>query len=187
MSFCWLVALSVGQTLFPKINMFLLKHFFLFCLHRYKSENVLYRNLEGPEIVPDPGHALHGHHPPPRPCNNYQVLCWTVFKWWRCLCEYNLKLWSKERKDERTDRNLLYLGMTYVQRFGSISFWRGSGSGSWDPHLGKVGPDPRIHLSVIVDPEPDPRIHIWKKWIRIQEPIFHIGQITTLTFVTAKI
>ena len=59
------------------------------------------------------------------------------------------------------------------QRFGSISFWRGSGSGFWDPHLGKVDPDPRIHLSVIVDP--DPRIHIWKvdpdplpKWIRIR-------------------
>ena len=54
----------------------------------------------------------------------------------------------------------------YKQRFGSISFWRGSGSGSWDTHLGKVDPDPRIQLSIIVDP--DPRIHIWKKWIRIQ-------------------
>ena len=43
----------------------------------------------------------------------------------------------------------------YNQRFGSISFWRGSGSGSWDPQLGKV------------DPDPDPRIHIWEKWIRI--------------------
>ena len=54
------------------------------------------------------------------------------------------------------------------QRFGSISFWHGSrsGSGSWDPHLGKVDPDPRIHLSVIVDPDPDPWIHVWKKWIR---------------------
>ena len=49
-------------------------------------------------------------------------------------------------------------------------FWCGSGSGSWDPHLVKVDPDPdpRIHLSIIVDPDPDPRIHILKKWIRIR-------------------
>ena len=78
------------------------------------------------------------------------------------------------------------------QRLGSISFWRGSGS--WDPHLGKMDPDPRIHLSVIVDP--DPRIHIWKKWIRIRfqsgVPFFHIfhkeihvGQIKMLIFITA--
>ena len=32
--------------------------------------------------------------------------------------------------------------------------------------FGKVDPDPRIHLSVIVDP--DPLIHFWKKWIRIR-------------------
>ena len=58
--------------------------------------------------------------------------------------------------------------------------------------FGKVDPDPRIHLSVIVDP--DPRIHIWKKWIRIRVPIFHIfhkeihvGQIKMLIFITAKI
>ena len=60
--------------------------------------------------------------------------------------------------------------MAKNQRFGSISFWRGSrsGSGSWDPHLEKVDPDPdpRIQLSIIVDP--DPRNHIWKKWIRIR-------------------
>ena len=75
------------------------------------------------------------------------------------------------------------------QRFGSISFWRGSGSGSLDPHLGKVDPDPRIHLSVMMDPDADPRIHICKKGIRIRirVPIFHIfhkeihvGQITML-------
>ena len=66
--------------------------------------------------------------------------------------------------------------------------------------MGKVDPDP---LSVIVDP--DPRIHVWKKvdpdpglkWIRIRVPIFnifhifykeiHVGQITILIFVTAKI
>ena len=29
-------------------------------------------------------------------------------------------------------------------------------------------PDPRIHLSVILDPDPDPLIHIWTKWIRVQ-------------------
>ena len=57
-----------------------------------------------------------------------------------------------------------------------------------------MDPDP---LSVIVDP--DPRIHVWKKvdpdpgpkWIRIRVPIFHkeihVGQITMLIFVTAKI
>ena len=97
--------------------------------------------------------------------------------------------------------------MCFFQRFGSISFWRGSGS--WDPHLGKVDPDPdpRIHLSVIVDP--DPRIHIWKKWIRIRfqggsgskvdlDPVpstffhifhkeIHVGQIKMLIFITAKI
>ena len=52
-------------------------------------------------------------------------------------------------------------------------------------------PDPRIHLSVIVDP--DPWIHILKKWIigiRIRVPIFnilhifhkeiHVGQIKML-------
>ena len=53
---------------------------------------------------------------------------------------------------------------------------------------------PRIHISVIVDP--DPRIHIWKKWIRIRirVPIFHIfhkeihvRQIKMLIFITAKI
>ena len=62
------------------------------------------------------------------------------------------------------------------QRFGSISFWRGSGSGSLDPHFEKV------------DPDPDP------KWIRIRVPIFHIfhkeihvGQIKMLIFITAKI
>ena len=34
--------------------------------------------------------------------------------------------------------------------------------------MGEVDPDPdpRIHLSVIVDP--NPWIHIWKKWIRIR-------------------
>ena len=59
------------------------------------------------------------------------------------------------------------------QRFGSISFWRGSGS--WDPHLGKVDPDPPFrnsgsgsgssdpHLEK-VDPDPGP------KWIRIRVP-----------------
>ena len=64
--------------------------------------------------------------------------------------------------------------------------WRGSGS--WDPHLGKVDPDPQIHLSVIVDPDPVP------KWIRIRVPIFHIfhieihvGQIKMLISNTAKI
>ena len=57
-----------------------------------------------------------------------------------------------------------FLNQPLNQRFGSISFGRGSGSG--DPHLGKVDMDPRIHLSVIVDP--DPRIHICKKWIRIR-------------------
>ena len=61
-----------------------------------------------------------------------------------------------------------------------------------------MDPDPRIHLSVIVDR--DPRIHILEKvdpdlgpkWIRIRVPIFHIfhkeihvGQITILIFVTA--
>ena len=53
---------------------------------------------------------------------------------------------------------------------------------------------PRIHISVIVDPDLDPRIHIWKKWIRIRVPIFHIfhkeihvGQIKMLIFITAKI
>ena len=54
----------------------------------------------------------------------------------------------------------------------------------------KVDPDPRIHLSVIMDPDP----HLEKgdpdpvqKWIRIRVPIFHIfhkeihvGQITML-------
>jgi len=82
------------------------------------------------------------------------------------------------------------------QRFGSISFWLGSGSGSWDPHLGKVDPDPdpRIHLSVIVDPDLNPRIHIWKKWIRIRVLIFHIfnkdihvGQIKMLIFIRIQI
>ena len=43
------------------------------------------------------------------------------------------------------------------QHFGSTSFWHESGSGSLDSHLGKVDPDPRIYLSVIV--VPDPRIH----------------------------
>ena len=64
------------------------------------------------------------------------------------------------------------------QRCESISFWRGSGSG--DPHLGIVDPDPRIHLSVIVDPDlhlekvdPDPG----PKWIRIRVPIFNIFHI----------
>ena len=46
------------------------------------------------------------------------------------------------------------------QRCGSISFWRESGSGSWDQHLGIVDPDPRIHFSGILDP--DPRIHFRK-------------------------
>ena len=52
----------------------------------------------------------------------------------------------------------------YKQGFGSIQFWRGSGSGSLDPHFGIVDPDPdpRIHLLRIVDPDPDPRIHLWK-------------------------
>ena len=54
--------------------------------------------------------------------------------------------------------------LSKMQRFGSISFW--CGSGSRDPYLVKVDPDPRIHLSIILDP--DPRIHIWKKWIRIR-------------------
>ena len=56
--------------------------------------------------------------------------------------------------------------------------FRNSGSGSSDPHLEKVDLD--------LDPGP--------KWIRIRVPIFHIfhkeihvGQITILIFVTAKI
>ena len=63
-------------------------------------------------------------------------------------------------------------------------------------HLGIVDPDPRIHLSVIVDPDPHlEKVDPGPKWIRIRirVPIFHIfhkeihvGQITTL-FVTAKI
>ena len=74
-----------------------------------------------------------------------------------------------------------------MQRFGSISFLRRSGSGSWDPHLGKVDPDPRIHIWKNLDPDPVPR------WIRIRVPIFHIlkeihvGQIKMLIFITAKI
>ena len=71
---------------------------------------------------------------------------------------------------------------TYLQRFGSISFWRGS-------TFWKSGSGSRIHLSVIVDP--DPRIRIWKNWIRIRVPIFHkeihVGQIAIHIFVTAKI
>ena len=54
--------------------------------------------------------------------------------------------------------------------------FRNSGSGSSDPRLEKV------------DPDPGP------KWIRIRVPIIHIfheeinvGQITILIFVTAKI
>merc|ERR1711860_420362 len=42
---------------------------------------------------------------------------------------------------------MFYVEHPYNQRFGSISFWHGSGSGSRDPHLEKVNPDPRIHLS----------------------------------------
>ena len=50
-----------------------------------------------------------------------------------------------------------------------------------------------------MDPDPDPGIHIWAKWnrIRIRVPIYnifhifykeiHVGQITILIFVTAKI
>ena len=34
--------------------------------------------------------------------------------------------------------------------------------------MGIVDLDPRIHLSVITDPDPVPRIHIWKKWIQIR-------------------
>ena len=63
----------------------------------------------------------------------------------------------------------------HVQRFGSISFLRGSGS--WDPHLGKVDPDPRIHLYVIVDPAPHLEIvdsDPGPKLIRIRAPIFNI-------------
>ena len=55
-----------------------------------------------------------------------------------------------------------------------------------------MDPDSRIHLSVIVDPDPDPQIHVWKKWIGIRVPIFnifhifykeiHVGQITKLIF-----
>ena len=69
-------------------------------------------------------------------------------------------------------RIFIYLWFCFEQGFGSISFWRGSGSGSLDPHLGMVDPDPDpgIHLSGIVDPDPDPRIHPWKKWIRIRVP-----------------
>ena len=55
-----------------------------------------------------------------------------------------------------------------------IHIWKnGSRSGSSDPHLENV------------DPDPGP------KWIRIRVPIFHkeihVGQITILIFVTAKI
>jgi len=87
---------------------------------------------------------------------------------------------------------------SFPQRFGSISFWRGSGS--WDPHLGKVDPDPPFrnsgtrsgssdpHLEK-VDPDPVP------KWIRIRirVPIFHIfhkeihvRQITMLILLPPK-
>ena len=56
------------------------------------------------------------------------------------------------------------LGFIFKQGCGSIRFWRGSGSGSSDPHFGIVDPDPdpRIHLLRIVDPDPDPQIHLWK-------------------------
>ena len=56
-----------------------------------------------------------------------------------------------------------------------------------DPSHFDVDPDPDPHLGK-VDPDPVP------KWIRIRVPIFHIfheeihvGQITILIFVTAKI
>ena len=56
--------------------------------------------------------------------------------------------------------------------------FRNSGSGSSDPHLEKVDPDPvpkwiRIRIRV-------PIFHIFHKEI-------HVGQITMLIFVTAKI
>ena len=57
-----------------------------------------------------------------------------------------------------------------------------------DPSDFDVDPDPDPHLGKV---DPDPRIHVWKKWIRIwirvRESIFHIfhkeisvGQITIL-------
>ena len=73
----------------------------------------------------------------------------------------------------------IHLMLTWIRILGS-TFWD-SGSGSSDPHLEKVNPDPG------------------PKWLRIQirVPIFHIfhifhkeihvGQITMLIFVPAKI
>ena len=43
------------------------------------------------------------------------------------------------------------------------SMWKAKRGAVVDTAFLKI---PRIHLSVIVDP--DPRIHIWKKWIRVQ-------------------
>ena len=69
-----------------------------------------------------------------------------------------------------------------------------------DPSHFDVDPDPRIHLSVIVDPDLDPRIHILKKLIRIRfqsgsgsgsEYLFFIEKFMSdklkCLFITAKI
>ena len=101
----------------------------------------------------------------------------------------------------------MFTTKVFNQRFGSISFLHGSGSygstfgksgSDTDPriHLSVIvdsDPDPRIHLSVIVDPDPDPRIHVWESGSG-SEYLFliffieiHVGQITILIFVTAKI
>ena len=54
--------------------------------------------------------------------------------------------------------------------------FRNSGAGSSDPHLEKVDPDPKwIRIRIRV-----PIFHIFHKEI-------HVGQITMLIFVTAKI
>ena len=58
----------------------------------------------------------------------------------------------------------IHLILMWIRILGST--FGNSGSGSWDPHLGIVDPDPQINLFVIVDL--DPRIHIWKKWILIR-------------------
>ena len=67
--------------------------------------------------------------------------------------------------EERGRGEGLWSEEDYRQRCGSISFR--CGSGSWDPHYGIVAPDPdpRIHLSGIVDP--DTRINLCKEWILI--------------------